>query len=413
MEQEGQGPATICLFISSSRTNFAHRRAIRNTWLRLLRPPSEDCPERQVLSPEDRERFTVRFLVSRTSKNTRGGGDADANADDADDANADEDARLDARLDAEEKQHGDIFFARTLEGYDQLWTKALEYLEAQLQTEKNSLFFVHADDDSYLRPDLLLRVLDAAPRRRFYWGYAWNLDGGEQGPEAGAGAGEGAGEGEGGSRRAGQEAATAMTAPLLLPPPNAGEEGEGARTAAVTTPAPAPPLRLQHRRTRPIRDPANKSHMPERDYPFPTYPPFCSGCGFALSRDLAEALAAGLPSGAVRRSYALLDPPFGVHLCGPPPPEGRGIVAPPVVPVHDARVRPYRALPLYAAGTVVQHYLRPEEMAPYHAQVMRGLAGTGGGGDGWRGGDGREEDERGSAAARLYEQLVGMGLLRR
>jgi hypothetical protein len=43
----------------------------------------------------------------------------------------------------------------------------------------------------------------------------------------------------------------------------------------------------------------------------------------------------------------------------------------PIQPVHDERVRPYRGLPIFAAATIVQHYLAPEEMAPFHQQVRR------------------------------------------
>ncbi len=60
------------------------------------------------------------------------------------------------------------------------------------------------------------------------------------------------------------------------------------------------------------------------------------------------------------------DPPFGIHLCGRDAcvlPDG------PVVPVHEERVRPYRPLPTFRPDTLVQHYLRPEEMRPFYLQV--------------------------------------------
>jgi hypothetical protein len=334
-QQQQQQQHRVRVFVSSSRKNAAHRRAIRNTWLRFLRP---DGPESNILTPQERARVTVRFVVSRKPA---------PEDDDDDGAKA-----VDAALDAEAKQHGDIFFAATPEGYGRLWAKALEYLRAELELEDAGerasptiAHFFHADDDSYVRLDLLLRdVLSFPPsapcaRARFYWGYVWN-----------------------------------------------SEANPGARTS-------------------PIRDPRNKSHMPVDDYPFDAYPPFCSGCGFALSRDLAAALVRGVASGAVRAQFRVLDPPFGVYLCGPPPPEGWGLFerGAAVVPVHDARVRPYRALPLFDASTVVQHYARPEEMRPFHAQVMEALEGGGGGGG----------EEQGAAARGLYAELVGMGLLRR
>jgi hypothetical protein len=47
----------------------------------------------------------------------------------------------------------------------------------------------------------------------------------------------------------------------------------------------------------------------------------------------------------------------------------------PVVPVHDERVRPYRGIPVFKSSTVVQHYLTPEEMSPFHSQVAMHRAG--------------------------------------
>lgn len=45
-----------------------------------------------------------------------------------------------------------------------------------------------------------------------------------------------------------------------------------------------------NRKTEPIRNELNKSHMPACQYPLDYYPPFASGCGFALSWDLVLAL---------------------------------------------------------------------------------------------------------------------------
>lgn len=62
----------------------------------------------------------------------------------------------------------------------------------------------------------------------------------------------------------------------------------------------------------------------------------------------------------------LQDPPFGIHLCGP---EGTRVLAEEVTPVHEERVRPYRPIPIFRPDTLVQHYLRPEEMKPFYTQV--------------------------------------------
>jgi hypothetical protein len=70
----------------------------------------------------------------------------------------------------------------------------------------------------------------------------------------------------------------------------------------------------------------------------------------------------------------LQDPPFGIHLCGK---DFCVLPAGPITPVHDERVRPYRGIPIFKPSTVVQHYLTPEEMVPFHKQVRRAYARAG------------------------------------
>lgn len=83
----------------------------------------------------------------------------------------------------------------------------------------------------------------------------------------------------------------------------------------------------------------------------------------------------------------------------------------PVLPTHDDRVRPYRALPVYHPDTIVQHYLTPEEMAPFHEQALAS-AGHGRGAGGASSSSNTVGDAAGPAE-HLYAQLVAMGLLRR
>ncbi|KXZ47393.1 hypothetical protein GPECTOR_35g831 [Gonium pectorale] len=235
-------------------------------------------------------------------------------------------------------QHGDIVYVDAPPGYENLWRKSLAFLawlearsreEAGADTYDAYDFAMHADDDSYIRLDLLLPLMAAWPRQRLYWGYFW--------------------------------------------------DGTGNRATA------------------PIRNPANKSYMPYEQYPLEFYPPFASGCGFVLSRDLVQALLQQpLPD------YRLLDPPFGVHLCGPPGlcvlPEG------PVAPAHDDRVRPYRPIPIFRPDTLVQHYLRPEEMRPFHQQALEAARGPE---------PSCPAPHQAGAPAELYDTLVSLGLLRR
>lgn len=220
------------------------------------------------------------------------------------------------------------------EGYKHLWRKALVSL-AVLEQRFQYEFYMHADDDSYVRLDLVLELLEGSPKQRFYWGYIW--------------------------------------------------DGTGNRCTA------------------PIRNTNNKSHMPVEQYALDYYPPFASGCGFILSRDLVQALLKQpLPD------YRLLDPPFGIHLCGQDfcvLPDG------PVVPVHDERVRPYRGIPVFKPTTIVQHYLAPEELAPFHAQVLEHMSSQRKGEDAPAASDAAPSGS--TSADELYSQLVQMGLLRR
>ncbi len=83
----------------------------------------------------------------------------------------------------------------------------------------------------------------------------------------------------------------------------------------------------------------------------------------------------------------------------------------PVVPVHDDRVRPYRPIPIFHSSTIVQHYLKAEEMKPFYKQALESAAAATAGGstelDALKQGTGQTPPEQ------LYSTLVQMGLLRR
>lgn len=102
-----------------------------------------------------------------------------------------------------------------------------------------------------------------------------------------------------------------------------------------------------------------------------------------------------------------------------------------MVPVHDDRVRPYRAIPIFHPDTIVQHYLRPEEMKPFYVEARQAAASATIGAQALEGGAGTlsspqfpshgtgsapsaaDASDSGSAPAQLYATLVEMGLLRR
>ncbi|GLI58874.1 hypothetical protein VaNZ11_000643 [Volvox africanus] len=291
------------IFISSAAGNLDRRQSLRKSWFQYLQAPSPlpECYRKNV---------KISFVISIDAESSQ--------------------------ITSEEAQWGDILFINAPQGYEHLWRKALTYfawLEERAGGDGEAYHFaMHADDDSFVRLDLLVPLMTQWPRQRFYWGYVW--------------------------------------------------DGSG------------------NRHTAPIRNPANKSYMPQEQYPLDYYPPFASGCGFVLSRDLVQGLlSTPLPD------YRLLDPPFGIHLCGPPDlcvlPEG------PVIPVHDDRVRPYRPIPIFRPDTLVQHYLRPEEMRPFYQQALEAAA------SGSVASTSYQQGPEDSVPAQLYAQLVAMGLLRR
>jgi len=114
---------------------------------------------------------------------------------------------------------------------------------------------------------------------------------------------------------------------------------------------------VKHRVTRPLRNPTAKSHMPFDQYALDTYPPFACGCGFVLTADLIDYL---VKNAHLLKDYRLVDVAFGIYLY-----PIRDIQI-----VNDDRVRPYKPLPTFCADTVIQHYLQPEEFAPFFAKAI-------------------------------------------
>lgn len=75
------------------------------------------------------------------------------------------------------------------EGYGHLWRKSLVFLKLLVDRRQGGggpggqdegggaphpQYVMHADDDSFIRLDLLLPLLRDSPRERFYWGYVWD-----------------------------------------------------------------------------------------------------------------------------------------------------------------------------------------------------------------------------------------------
>jgi hypothetical protein len=69
--------------------------------------------------------------------------------------------------------------------------------------------------------------------------------------------------------------------------------------------------------------------------------------------------------------------------------------------VHMNEVRPYRPLPLYRAGSIVQHYMQPEEFKAYHERATAADA------------EAEAAEERDREVANVYDMFVGAKVLRR
>ena len=156
----------------------------------------------------------------------------------------------------------------------------------------------------------------------------------------------------------------------------------------------APRLRRVHlgrvggRRTKPLRDPAQKSYMPVEQWPHDAYPPFASGCGFLIAHQLVDALARRADGLQYCR---LFDVPVGIAIAQHEPPAAIE---------HLPEVRPYRPLPLYQPDTIVQHYMQPEEFRQFFARAYGAPPSA-------------EEQAADARIAAVYDMFVGAKVLRR
>ncbi len=105
--------------------------------------------------------------------------------------------------------------------------------------------------------------------------------------------------------------------------------------------------------TKPIRDDQNKSYMPEAEYPINEYPAFASGCGFILSLDIIKWINKNTDW---LKMYRIIDAGIGIWVQ----------ILQDITYIHSNQVSPYRPIPLFRSDTIVQHYMRPEEFAPYY-----------------------------------------------
>jgi len=138
----------LILMIDSGATYFDRRNAIRSSWLQYLSSPSSPIPENL------RKQIEVKFVVGWN-------------------------AAVQDKISLEATQFGDIIQVPVPDAYDTILRKMLHFL-CIVSNNFTFDYFMHADDDSFVRLDLLLSTLDKLPSQRVWWGYIWNLPGGNR-----------------------------------------------------------------------------------------------------------------------------------------------------------------------------------------------------------------------------------------
>ncbi|KAF4726022.1 hypothetical protein FOZ63_026890 [Perkinsus olseni] len=135
IEAEGGKANDIFLGIYSSNGNFEKRRAIRDSWLRIFRNDS---------------RIRYKFFLGRVG--------------------ATNESEVGPRIRREIADHDDIVLLDVAEGYRYNSQKGLLFLE---WIARNSVarMLIKADDDIYLRPEPLIRMVRQRPAVGYLWGF--------------------------------------------------------------------------------------------------------------------------------------------------------------------------------------------------------------------------------------------------
>jgi len=119
--------------VYSARGNFAKRRAVRETWGRVLQ--------------QHGMRYT--FFLGAASAGS---------------------SLVEMRVRREQEQHGDLVFLDVVEGYRMNSQKGLLFLE-WIALRSEAEFLLKVDDDVYWRPAPLLELLQLKPPAQYAWGF--------------------------------------------------------------------------------------------------------------------------------------------------------------------------------------------------------------------------------------------------
>ena len=145
--QPGRESCELVILISSAAGYERRRQAIRATYLTLLHRENDSSP----LSQDQRCSIRYRFLLGAPKPEQV------------------------AALAAEQEEHGDLLQVAVPESYESLWPKLVACWRWAHATY-DFRFWMHVDDDSFVRLELLLNYLAAAdtPTRGLYAGYIWD-----------------------------------------------------------------------------------------------------------------------------------------------------------------------------------------------------------------------------------------------
>jgi len=131
----------LMVMVNSANTYHIRRKAIRDSWWNFVFNDKES-----PLTKEKREMIDVKFVLGKKEG---------------------------CDVTEEVEKYKDIVFVNIEDSYANLAEKTLEYMKL-VDSKYDFEYFMHADDDSFVRLDLLFELLQTKPREKFYWGYIWN-----------------------------------------------------------------------------------------------------------------------------------------------------------------------------------------------------------------------------------------------
>jgi len=134
------------IMVNSANSYLNRRKSIRNSWFNYIYTYHHQDPLETQQNLSFGDRVEAKFVLGKKEG---------------------------VDVSKEVEANGDIVFVDVEDSYANLARKTLEFMKIAVATYEFD-YFMHADDDSFVRLDLLLPVLDQQPREKLYWGYIWD-----------------------------------------------------------------------------------------------------------------------------------------------------------------------------------------------------------------------------------------------